>query len=785
MAQYQRIYTYRTNRAAAARHNATLGLVALLALVAVASVVFLSITDYVYWRQTRPNSFLNQLAPQPIRNGSLTDQGKGGTMGSVAGSTLDDFLVQAKRDAFERLKAGAAATQKLTLVMGNEAGDLDSAACAIGLSYLLSRFGPPQGYTLGASSYVPLIQSMHSDDVLRPENTAAFRAAGIDPEHTLCLDDIQHTLGLALDSDAFAPAANVALGLVDHPSLTGPWGGSGASNRDVEIVLDHHEDVGDHAGAPLRIVKSPSKEPVGSCSSMVADLFAANFVQADSTDVAMRQVADLLMSAIVIDTDNLRAAPRGKATQTDFDAVKTLFPASSFGNPETSQRIRETALAFSPLKDQVHGVSVEPIQPVSPSEHTDSATQSAKIILAPFWSILSRAKQAVDHLAGRDLLRRDYKELDFVSGADESPLSLKLGFASVPISMVEWLHKDRPTPQLADAAEPKQEIDVAVMTGSFRVPEGEVDAGKHKRELVLAFAPRSLRESQASVLWQELRRGLETDAHVPADQVDRRLMLEEPWKGQRLPESAGGKKERVHGVDTDGRRLELVAHAQPRWAKVYRQANARANRKIVLPAVTTVLKAAARKLCSAVRVERKPDAAGWDRRFFWQCSAERYESGQCSPSQACALARSNRHRVGTSGSPRFGERSAWGKDEAYVAAKLGIRQGWSDKGSLKGRPDWWIATECRATFMRCTLTYIASQAAAWRVERARTPGTPQCRSPHVRDGDQAYSTAISNHSWREGGRLHVRQLHKLGNSAWHRIVPACLHHLRQPPYYQQ
>lgn len=616
MAQYERIYTYRTNRAAAARHNATIGLVVLLALVAVASVVFLSVTDYVYWRQTRPNSFLNQLAPQPIRNGSLTGKGKGDTMASVAGSTLDEFLVQAKRDAFEHLKAGAAAKQKLTLVMGNEAGDLDSAACAIGLSYLLSRFGPPQGYKLGASSYVPLIQSMHSDDVLRPENTAAFRAAGIDPEHTLCLDDIQHTLGLALDSDAFAPAANVALGLVDHPSLTGPWGGSGASNRDVEIVLDHHEDVGDHADAPLRIVKAPSKQPVGSCSSMVADLFAAHFAQASATDVAMRQVADLLMSAIVIDTDNLRAAPRGKATQTDFDAVKTLFPASSFGNPETSQRIRETALAFSPLKDQVHGASVEPIQPVSPSEHTDSATQSAKIILAPFWSILSRAKQAVDHLAGRDLLRRDYKELDFVGGAEESSLSLKLGFASVPISMVEWLHKDRPTPRLADAADPKQEvrdawaawwkvlddfmderkIDVAVMTGSFRVPEGEVDAGKHKRELVLAFAPRSLRDSQASVLWQELRRGLETDAHVAADQVDRRLMLEEPWKGQRLPESAGGKKERVQGVDTDGRRLELAAHAQPRWAKVYRQANARANRKIVLPAVTTVLKAAARKL---------------------------------------------------------------------------------------------------------------------------------------------------------------------------------------------
>ncbi len=141
----------------------------------------------------------------------------------------------------------------------------------------------------------------------------------------------------------------------------------------------------------------------------------------------------------------------------------------------------------------------------------------------------------------------------------------------------------------------ERKIDIAVMTGSFRVPEGEVDAGKHKRELVLAFAPRTLPSSEASLLWNELRSGLESDAHVSTDQTDRRLMLEEPWKGQRLPESAGGKKERVKGVDSEGKRDDISAE-KLRWGKVYKQANARANRKIVLPAVTTILKAAVRKL---------------------------------------------------------------------------------------------------------------------------------------------------------------------------------------------
>ncbi|KAJ1018048.1 hypothetical protein NDA16_004917 [Ustilago loliicola] len=600
---YEPIYTYQTTRAAANRNQAIVRLVALLSFVAVSSVIFLSLTDYVHWSQVRPLSHSSTIATPPVAHSPI-----------MSAPTLNEYLVKAKEDAFTHLKAGSSSRGKLTLIMGNEAGDLDSASCAIGLSYLLTRFGSPSGYQLSTSTYVPLIQSMHADNVLRPENTAAYHAAGINPSNVLFLDDLQQTLGLQLDSESFSPSSNVALGLVDHPSLTGPWGGAKAENRKVEIVLDHHRDTRDHLGAALRIVKSPSKEPVGSCSSMVAQLFAESLAKAPNNDVGLRQVADLLISAIVIDTDNLKGAPRGKATGTDFEAVKILFPTSSFGNPNTSEQIRETAFSFSPLNaTQNQGAGVEPIEPITPSEETDSATQSAKIILAPYWSILMRSKLAVSHLSGRDLLRRDYKEVDFSSpDSTNTDISLKLGFASVPISLVEWLHKDRAHPDLSSAPHPKQEvkeawsawwkvldsfmeerkIDIAVMTGSFRVPEDEIDAGKHKRELVLAFAPRSMQQSEAEKLWEELRRGLERDAHVAADEVDRRLMLEEPWKGQRLPEAQGGKKERVKGVDIDGKREE----GGQRWAKVYKQANARANRKIVLPALTTILKAAVRKL---------------------------------------------------------------------------------------------------------------------------------------------------------------------------------------------
>ncbi|GAC98328.1 exopolyphosphatase [Pseudozyma hubeiensis SY62] len=610
-AHYQPIYTYQTTRAAAARNHAILRLVALLTFVALSSVVFLSFTDYVYWRHSQPPSHIPSTTQQSLAAMTTSSNGTGDSKPP----SLDEFLVQAKKHAFDHLKQPSSSQGTLTLIMGNEAGDLDSASCAIALSYLLSRFGPPTGYNLPQSTYVPLIQSLHTDDVLRPENTAAFRASGINPEHIFFLDDVQNTLALDLASDAFSPSANVSIGLVDHPSLTGPWGGARAANRKVDIVVDHHEDAGDHADAALRIIKSPSKDPVGSCSSLIADLFAHRFSTASPTDVGMRQVADLLISAIVIDTDNLREAPRGKATKIDFDAVKTLFPASSFGHPSTADSIRETALSFSPLANTSEVASIQPIQSIDPSTDIDSATHSAKIILAPFWQILAGSKQAVSHLSGRDLLRRDYKQVDFTTDS-VAGISLKLGFASVPISIAEWLHKDRPHPRLSDSPDPKgevkqawaewwstldefmheREIDIAVMTGSFRVAQGEVDAGKHRRELVLAFAPRTLEQSKASVLWDELRRGLEADEHVDKSEVERRLMLEQPWKGQRLPESAGGKRERVKGVDAEGRRDSADKEGRPRWAKVYKQANARANRKIVLPAVMTILKSAARKL---------------------------------------------------------------------------------------------------------------------------------------------------------------------------------------------
>ncbi|PWN47482.1 DHH phosphoesterase [Violaceomyces palustris] len=574
--------------------------------------------------------FLAPASNPTMSRPSTGGDGAIGTTGSASQQGLNQFIKDAKGFALSHLSTSSN-PERITFIMGNEAGDLDSAVCAISLSYLLTHYGPPAPYNLPKTTYVPLIQSNHDDASLRPENTAAYKASGIDPSDLLCLDDLTGKLGLDLTSSKFSPSNNIFLGLVDHPALGGQWGGPNSAQRKVELIVDHHEDDGHHQDATMRIIRSPSKDPVGSASSLVAELFKDQ-IQKDPTKVD-RRIFDFLISAIILDTDNLRPAPKGKATRQDFDSVLLMMPHSSFYDPVASKGVEQVALSNSPLTALDLTDSSSLSSPDDASADPDVAT--ARSALNKYWQILAKSKLKVNHLSGRDLLRRDYKEVEFfepdpsssssssssvVGGSTSNQISLKLGFSSVPISLEEWLHRGRPSLLEVPDAQKEMEsnwkgwwnvldewmssrkIQIAVVTGTYRAPPHDKDAGKHKRELVIALRqPDSGLLSKDPVrsrtLWEELRKGLEEDAHVQdATDVDRRLMLEKPWKGQRLPEALGGKRERVQGLDGEGLRLDTIQEERKVWAGVYRQGNARANRKVVLPAVVQILRNSCRKL---------------------------------------------------------------------------------------------------------------------------------------------------------------------------------------------
>ncbi|KAL9940069.1 hypothetical protein V8E36_000774 [Tilletia maclaganii] len=309
---------------------------------------------------------------------------------------LADFLRRTRAAALDILRDPSRSdAAHLTLIMGNEAGDLDSLASAIALSYLLTHL-PHPAPTASASTttaaqqqpeamhtvYAPLIQTAHADLYLRPENEVICRFAGIDSSDAgvlLTIDALEapaegggeeglvvvvpDSLRMDLASDPRLRAGGkVSFGLVDHAALIPRWGPH--EHREVRYLVDHHKDEGAHPNAFIRYLRGPGsvpagEPPIGSASSLVAELFQDELIKAASRpagSVLPKGIADLLISAIVIDTDNLRPAPRGRATARDVLSHALLLPLSSFG--PASSGLAESNAAESgtaPLGGPDHG----------------------------------------------------------------------------------------------------------------------------------------------------------------------------------------------------------------------------------------------------------------------------------------------------------------------------------------------------------------------------------------------------------------------------------------------
>lgn len=210
------------------------------------------------------------------------------TAWAAAPRTMDAFLRQ-------RQASWAAAS---AIVTGNEAADLDSLACALAYARLSTD-----------AAWVPVLQTRRADLRLRADNLLMLRHLGVDPAHMCCVDDVHVQDG-----------ARVVL--VDHNRATGPF-----TTAAVVGVLDHHADEGQHTGASLREMYKPSD--AGSCASVVTHHFRG-------ADIP-RDVADLLYSAVLIDTLNFDARA-GKAQALDMAARDRLAPLSSWPTEAAAAR---------------------------------------------------------------------------------------------------------------------------------------------------------------------------------------------------------------------------------------------------------------------------------------------------------------------------------------------------------------------------------------------------------------------------------------------------------------
>lgn len=347
--------------------------------------------------------------------------------------------------------------------------------------------------------------------------------------------------------DLPAPAARLAtlgtrFSLVDHNVLLDQFRSHPESPDNLQddtrvvSILDHHVDERKHLGAEPRVI-----ELIGSCSSLVTRQYIVG-----SGEPVPTPLADLLLSAIAIDTRMKPVADGGKAADVDLKAVETLLPFSSFFATSTTT----TAVAASSSESSPMGAA-------------------ALDALKAYNSRLSDAKEDVAHLSGHDLLRRDYKEYH------ES--SIRYGLSTVPLSLSTWLEKfSPPSSSSSSSLDVKQaavnelldevrlwmdERDLAVagvLTSYSHIKKSGAVGGRRREILIVARGSND--EQAAAAAFDSVFAGLEKD------QV---LELGE-WKAIK-----------DYSIDR-GRGESKGGEGWERW-QVWQQGNARATRKQVAP----------------------------------------------------------------------------------------------------------------------------------------------------------------------------------------------------------
>jgi len=169
----------------------------------------------------------------------------------------------------------------------------------------------------------------------------------------------------------------------------------------------------------------------------------------------------------------------------------------------------------------------------------------------------------VSHLSARDLLRRDYKEYTYTLPWAGNAL-IKAGLASVPVS-VAVMGKDGKLEEALGSWAQERGIAVLGVLTSFK--SGKDGKGKGVRET--AWVVLDLNKKVAG------EEG--TEAGVDYEELKKRL-----WAG--LEANTDLKLKQRKKVSLDAEKLPSGAAG-----KVYKQGNAKANRKVTAPALKEIL----------------------------------------------------------------------------------------------------------------------------------------------------------------------------------------------------
>ncbi|KAF9224965.1 DHH phosphoesterase [Gyrodon lividus] len=441
-------------------------------------------------------------------------------------SSLSNYLAE------QKTRFIADQGQGWTIVMGNEAGDLDTLASSIGCAWMLSH--TPTSQIDGKA--IALITTSRQDFVLRPENIHALQVAGIGEQlqELLCPEDL--------------PKPNLCknYALVDHNSLHSDYTKPDAR---VTAVVDHHEDEGKYFNtASPRVI-----EPSGSCASLVTRI-----IMSSPTLQISAELATLLLTAVLIDTQGLRKG--GKALDVDHNASAWLLPRSNVTLPDG-------------LLGQMIGTSA------ALSDHPSVQSLS---------STLGAKKLSISHLSTRDLLRRDYKEYNLNPSSSISPdhgRPIKAGLATIPLRLSSFFSPS-PTSAVTATQDWMKERGLAVL-GVLTTYKSR--KGKGKREGMWVVDG----ESSGPQLSQSLFSGLEANEVLRLRRAGFERYGFKNHAGKEGSEEGGEsdvsdlREEESVGEPDEGLDESVLS---ARFAtRVYKQKNASATRKQVAPALKRIL----------------------------------------------------------------------------------------------------------------------------------------------------------------------------------------------------
>ena len=251
------------------------------------------------------------------------------------------------------------------IIIGNEASDLDSMVSSVAYAYM-KHLSITTEEERERNAYLPVFNIPRKQFRLRPEAPFVFEQSQLKEEDLLFLDDVD-LVALSSRCSPFIPeekkeneerekerekdkeserekadSTSLSLGitLVDHNSL--------ATSQQylspfIESIIDHHKDEGlfhNECKNGIRIV-----ETMGSCATLISELIPSPFIDSLSLSLSLspsptlsssssptpvekeidrtEDIADLLLSAILLDTGNMNPSLK-KGLKRDENAIFKL-----------------------------------------------------------------------------------------------------------------------------------------------------------------------------------------------------------------------------------------------------------------------------------------------------------------------------------------------------------------------------------------------------------------------------------------------------------------------------